>query len=1044
LPFSRRISGEAPRRDHQPWPAIVAVVSITFMLMSPVALHAKDDAMLKAADIAIGQLAGYLGDLSAVQSLPPEERKGWLQQQALERIQKKAAEQAQAAILAAAKKHAAACIRAKAFQDIAAPAARQAFAMGQQVDWTVLHAQSAAAAAEKINAMNTALTSAKVTWATARSFYTQGAMAGFRTLSGEVSDLFAKAYIPGYAWIKLASKIVVAGGNYIMETVREDASARAISLIFDKPLDALGDHIQRTSASELAATVTREWTDMNINSLIRYPGSNSESGEAAMVQRVTNSILQIKEEFDRREALQKRFEDDIAAIADPLLQEARASGAELAAAANAAMLAAEPYVRIIEAVFPKAAELDAEYDATEAQETYTAFTTAYSLEPDPRYTPIDRPTYLGPLQTFLGQFMAPPPANFNLVTFSEAQQSLPYPSHFQRPLVNIVELDLSAFEAQWAALWSAAVAEGSAMEWVEACNEAIRGLQEEHERAYGLYYETLAGLMAAEEADLWADYPFHTVMAATSEWLAEWTQRVASEDPLSVNFAAGQARDLMRRDKARAEEIQQGYRTAAQTLKNSLDSIVSRYMGLIPASWRYVYRAEGLDPHVQYTFGHPLLFGVQVEPLVIHEIHPFLLQQTGIDFNQADYELGKILSNTAWARDEYDLKRSLEAALGLLEEIFAPYRHPAESLASPNWRLPAEQWEISQFLDQLDAAAADSARTLDWIDSRQGLLSAEGRDALASLAAVMAAVDLRALRDELKARLPAARETVNQRMAPYWENLANYGMPPAAMYEAYCADLASTLQTIQVWANGARAGISPELATATEELLALQAAYVAKIMEIRQAQDAYRTSNHIPAPRFPTTRTEVRTRVGETLLAAPVKIAGATGTYSSPNLPAGVAVSPDSGEFTGVPGGGGFYEVVLNFTEAGGLTTGTVVTFRIADPALAFSGVFFPDALPTAAIDWVEVPWLGYLHEAQYPWIFHGALGWVFPVGNVTGGSWLWQYAVPASGGWMYASAGLHPYFYSHAVESWVYHLPGTESPGYFHLLGTGEWLVVP
>lgn len=1028
------------------------------VLLLPVGGYAAGESALgKATQQAISELALYLGDLSAVQALPPDQREQWLNTQAAERVRKKSAEAAQQAILTAAKKHAEACIKAKAFETVAAPAARSALALGLPVDWTRLHADSAAAAAQNINLLNSAITSAKVTWNTVSAFRSKGMLSGFQTFSGEVAEIFAKAYIPGYSWVKVASKVVVAGGNYIMETVREDSAARAIELIYGQPLAALSPHIQFTSAAELTAQIEREWSENEINVLLRYPGSSSESGAEAMKQRVIGHVMAVKREFDRREALQRAFEDEIAAAAASLRDEVRDSAEALEAASQEASKAGEPYLRIIEEFSKKFSHFLAEEsaEALQAREQDYQALASQVIEVVPR---VDRAPYLSAVTQFLQKYGGAPPADFDFATMMAEQDALvgnlpPYPQ-----TVGIERADwLAAFE-QGRLLWNNLRAEGAAEQWVSENNGFVRDLEREHEEAYRVYEEAISAYEAAAD-DLWTA-GLVSIWWTEDYWLDPLKAEVQHESTYVVAAVYDQAeglRQLLARDKNRGQELQAARRAAVQSLRGKLESILSRFEAKIPAGCRTSTDGGG---HLSLAYGHPL--GPPGASLVVNlvthdQVWPLsegALTAPYLDYDRALAQLAKIMADTVYARDFEDKRHYAAVAANLLEEVFSPYRRPLhptdeqrayfDGLPTPNWRLVPSQWELSLFLDRLEDLSHSLQRTFAFVQRNRGLLTPEHAAMVDAALSTIEAESYYRLQDELRQRLAEARETVPERMAPYWDNLLAYESLPPHRYESACSELAESLQTIEFWANGARRGLSPELVTALDDLIRLQTAYARRIAQIRQWQSDYRVAAGVEGPRLKSNQSEVVARKGVSFSAAPVSVEGSSGEYSSPNLPPGVSLAPHTGLLEGVPTGGGYHEVVINFTDAAHQTTGGVVTLRIGDPDLILSGRAFPDALPTASADWVEVPWLGFVLESQAPWVFHGAMGWFYPNGDLSAGDWLWQYVVPRDGGWMFTRAEVDPYLYSFETESWVFRYPGAEYPGYFNILKTGEWVTSP
>jgi hypothetical protein len=73
---------------------------------------------------------------------------------------------------------------------------------------------------------------------------------------------------------------------------------------------------------------------------------------------------------------------------------------------------------------------------------------------------------------------------------------------------------------------------------------------------------------------------------------------------------------------------------------------------------------------------------------------------------------------------------------------------------------------------------------------------------------------------------------------------------------------------------------------------------------------------------------------------------------------------------------------------------------------------------------WRLVPWLGYLTDHHFPWVFHAEHGWLFVDAQDVTDVRLWSEDL----GWWFTSADLYPLFYSHDLGEWLTFEGGSRS----------------
>jgi len=66
---------------------------------------------------------------------------------------------------------------------------------------------------------------------------------------------------------------------------------------------------------------------------------------------------------------------------------------------------------------------------------------------------------------------------------------------------------------------------------------------------------------------------------------------------------------------------------------------------------------------------------------------------------------------------------------------------------------------------------------------------------------------------------------------------------------------------------------------------------------------------------------------------------------------------------------------------------------------------------------WWESPWWGTFYQSGNGWVYHSALGWVFPSLGEASSVWMWKDDL----GWLWTKEDLYPFFYSHDSDNWTY-----------------------
>ncbi|MDC0157824.1 formylglycine-generating enzyme family protein, partial [Verrucomicrobia bacterium] len=67
--------------------------------------------------------------------------------------------------------------------------------------------------------------------------------------------------------------------------------------------------------------------------------------------------------------------------------------------------------------------------------------------------------------------------------------------------------------------------------------------------------------------------------------------------------------------------------------------------------------------------------------------------------------------------------------------------------------------------------------------------------------------------------------------------------------------------------------------------------------------------------------------------------------------------------------------------------------------------------------NWKQSTWFGTYLDSNSSWIYHDALGWVYPVNSGGNENWLYQSTL----GWMWTNQSVYPYLYQNSNNGWIY-----------------------
>lgn len=117
--------------------------------------------------------------------------------------------------------------------------------------------------------------------------------------------------------------------------------------------------------------------------------------------------------------------------------------------------------------------------------------------------------------------------------------------------------------------------------------------------------------------------------------------------------------------------------------------------------------------------------------------------------------------------------------------------------------------------------------------------------------------------------------------------------------------------------------------------------------------------------------------------------------------------------------------------EPTSISTSTTLNLPSGDPIVAENPFF---QIKANAAGWKYVEWLGWISDADYPWIYHEKLGWIQVSAINPEELWVWQERID----WSYTAAGIFPMVFRYSDGTWLQLQFGNE-PGEFNLLPTTD-----
>jgi len=87
--------------------------------------------------------------------------------------------------------------------------------------------------------------------------------------------------------------------------------------------------------------------------------------------------------------------------------------------------------------------------------------------------------------------------------------------------------------------------------------------------------------------------------------------------------------------------------------------------------------------------------------------------------------------------------------------------------------------------------------------------------------------------------------------------------------------------------------------------------------------------------------------------------------------------------------------------------------------------------------EYKQSPWMGFVIDDQYPWVYHYEHGWLYLDAERDDAVWFRD----SSLGWLFTSAEIYPYLYANGLGKWAYFLPGSLAPERWFYFSDDGWI---
>ncbi|OIO36160.1 MAG: hypothetical protein AUJ74_03655 [Candidatus Omnitrophica bacterium CG1_02_44_16] len=251
------------------------------------------------------------------------------------KIQKLIAKKFQDVIKARLMEYAKEAIRANAFMEIGAPQIRNAYLLGKAIDWAKINAQITSSVDTNMAALSAGLKTAQISWGAIKAYQEGDFNAAAAYVGKEISTILAKAYIPGYGYVKMGAAMVEFLGNYVLDYATDTAVDGMLNSMYGKKSDPqrLAQWLVNRSPQDIMEDLDGKWNDGEAFGYL-FKGQGTDKGDEAMKSRVQQALISMRGDMLAKKKEQEQKEKQADQEIENNLQKYRSSKDALQATAE--------------------------------------------------------------------------------------------------------------------------------------------------------------------------------------------------------------------------------------------------------------------------------------------------------------------------------------------------------------------------------------------------------------------------------------------------------------------------------------------------------------------------------------------------------------------------------------------------------------------------------------------------------------------------------------------------------------------------------------
>ncbi len=965
-------------------------ISVAAWLAWGIAAPAEEETSAsKAAAEVIESLQGALGNLAEFRSLPPGQRVAWVREKSEQYVQDKVLSATKDALAKAMEDYAKAAFRAKAFETIAVPALKNALVAGLPLDWSQLEARMLAETDTKTRAYGLAMTGVSIAWDSVDAFSESGANAGFSKLAAGVCQAVAEAYIPGWGWFQLGVTMAEGLGKFVMNYATDTAIQGMLNDMFGMKSEPerFCQMLQTADPGEIARRIEDHWE--LVASGFVWEGQGTDAGEQAMKQRLKDTMMDLKAQIAQQVGAQRKKDAELRAAMQPFLDAAANAEARLKDLAAQTARKAKPMLDTIQA-FDRKINAVNETQAQGAATTYGALAQggAGGLIDLIPYTPLPRTEVIGAFNLAYDMCTSGLGGSFSGQAYNDQL------AEAQRIKLRIVG------EQPWPPDWTNNP--GIQVWWYRqgadkvALDNEIEVLRLKARQRIGQQEEALRHRIAELAAEIRAGETNleNGLQAIEKEGKANLLQPDTfirffpkSYSPLSPNYTEKWLYTTFFILSDLSQPVELKYNLLTSTL-GKLESDRSMFLSLdgkrkalyrdfqtlvaqidgemkttVPAGCQDFRIITNGPSHVELRWNITNYLSTmpgEIAVLAAQYVRPNCVDDT----LNIDTCMARIKGHLSGLQNEFDLielRKRVQKVAEITRSKLAPYAIPGSDVYTyaaglkgkvndwVDYRQPIERTDLVRFAGLLEAAWEGAQLRIALLKKFSGsvdptLLAGllKNGENLATLKKVIAFDQQdRANAPALAANLAASYQNILKR----WPETPSWGWT-ISDYEDAIGGMAGTLRDAQSALRTAKSAGSPIYTLLEGDLVT----YIAKLTTLlNQYQTAYAKDAPSFGKAMPNLAVESETVAGARgqALAITPQVNETGGTFSCPNLPAGLSINAKTGAITGSPSQASWRgDIVITYTGTSGITARLLVNLQIKDPEPVTLGIRLIEGVP--------------------------------------------------------------------------------------------------